>query len=330
MTISSLPEGKWVEVNDSFLNLVEYSRQEIIDHTADELKIFDSNENTRIMGNLMERSSLQNFELKVNTKSGKALTVLSSNEKISINGKDHFMTTLIDFTERKKAEQLKDEFIGLVSHEIRTPLTILMGAIGVAMSEGISAEDTHSVLHDAMDGAESLNLIVNNLIELSRYQSNRLEIIKEPLDLIKALQLLVDIERVHIHKHHLVIDIPPELSTVFADKVRLELILTNLLSNAVKYSAEGSEIRVLARKKERFLMVSIIDHGMGIPTNKQSLLFQPFERLDNAGTMIKGLGLGLLVCKRLVEAHGGTIWLESEPGHGSTFSFTIPVYSQIQ
>jgi signal transduction histidine kinase len=235
------------------------------------------------------------------------------------------MSNIIDFTERKKAEQLKDEFIGLVSHEIRTPLTILMGAIGVAMTEGITPEDSRHILRDAMDGAESLNHIVNNLIELSRYQSNRLSIVKETLDLVKELTLLVDSERVHMQKHHLEVDIPPALQSVSADKVKLELILVNLLSNAVKYSAQGTTIRVSARKTGAFLTISVSDQGVGIPLEKQSMLFQPFERLDNADATIKGLGLGLLVCKRLVEIHGGAIWVESEPGRGSIFKFTLPL-----
>jgi signal transduction histidine kinase len=234
------------------------------------------------------------------------------------------MTTFVDFTERKKAEQLKDEFIGLVSHEIRTPLTILMGAVGVAMTEGISPEDMRSLLNDAMDGAESLNHIVNNLIELSRYQSNRLSIVKEPLGLVEEVHFLIDVERVHLHNHRLSVDIPAGLK-VTADKIKLELILGNLISNAIKYSGEGTIIHISAARKDNFVRISVADQGVGIPPEKRAQLFQPFERLDNAGATIKGLGLGLLVCKRLVEAHNGTIWVESEPGKGSVFSFTLPV-----
>jgi PAS domain S-box-containing protein len=324
-TLAALPEGRWVEVNDSFLKMIEYSREEVIGHTSSELNLIDMMERKSILDTLARSHHQPTYELTVRTRTGKLLTVLSSNEKIILNGQEHSISTLLDITERKKAEQLKDEFIGLVSHEIRTPLTILMGAIGVALTEGITPEDTRNILHDAMDGAESLNNIVNNLIELSRYQSNRLSIIKEPFDLIKELQAMVDLKRIHLHRRHLEIDIPEQLSSVFADKVRLELILVNLISNAVKYSAEDTTIRVSAAKREGFLTISVSDQGVGIPLDKRMMLFQPFERLDNADARIKGLGLGLLVCKRLVEAHGGTIWVESEPGQGSTFSFTLPL-----
>ncbi len=230
-----------------------------------------------------------------------------------------------DITERKKSDQLKDEFIGLVSHEIRTPLTILMGAVGVAMSEGISPEDARNMLREAMDGAESLNQIVNNLIELSRYQSDRLSLKKEPVDVAAVTRSLIESKKVYTINHRLILDIPEELPLVFADRVRVELILVNLLSNAVKYSPEGTEIRVSTRPENGRLTVSVSDRGVGIPDEKLALLFQPFERLENAARPAKGLGLGLLVCKRLVEAHGGKISVLSEQGHGTTFSFTLPL-----
>ena len=228
-----------------------------------------------------------------------------------------------DVTERDKAEKLKDDFIGMVSHEIRTPLTILIGALGTAMTEGITPEDARSMLHEAMDGADSLNHIVDNLIELSRYQSDRLSLKKEPIDIATVLRGLAESEKTHTGDHDLLVDVPEGLPLVPADKVRVELILVNLLSNAVKYSAEGTKVRISARRENGHLTISVSDNGVGIPVEKQAGLFQPFERLENGTEPTKGLGLGLLVCKRLVEAHGGKIWVESVPGKGSIFSFTL-------
>lgn len=229
-----------------------------------------------------------------------------------------------DITERRKIEQLKDEFIGMVSHEIRTPLTVIIGAIGTAMSEGIAPEDAMGMLRDAMDSAGALNRIVDNLIELSRCQSNRLELQKEPVDLTAVVEGLTEREKASTASHRVVVDIPAGMPPVHADRTRVELILFNLVSNAAKYSAESTEIRLSARQQHDFLVVSVSDHGVGIPPDQQPSLFEPFVRLDNP-FRAKGLGLGLLVCKRLVEAHGGKIWVESEPGEGSTFSFTLPL-----
>ncbi len=121
------------------------------------------------------------------------------------------------------------------------------------------------------------------------------------------------------------LDIPGGLPSLNVDRVRVELILVNLLRNAVKYSAEGTDIRLSVQRQPDTLVISVIDQGIGIPATQQTRLFQPFERLESAARSVGGLGLGLLVCKRLVEAHGGKIWVESKPGKGSTFLFTIPL-----
>jgi len=105
----------------------------------------------------------------------------------------------------------------------------------------------------------------------------------------------------------------------------VERILYNLLENAVKYSPEGSEIKVFIRREKQMLAIGVADKGAGISPEDQGRLFELFERLGK-GTMSQGLGLGLVVCKRLVEAQGGKIWVESEPGQGSVFYFTLPVY----
>jgi len=109
------------------------------------------------------------------------------------------------------------------------------------------------------------------------------------------------------------------------DRTRLELILLNLLSNAAKYSNDGTEIVLSIRGQPWALLFSVRDQGIGIPAEMQNSIFDSFVRLENLTKPAKGMGLGLLVCKRLVEAHGGIIWVESEPSRGSTFSFTLPL-----
>jgi signal transduction histidine kinase len=113
------------------------------------------------------------------------------------------------------------------------------------------------------------------------------------------------------------------MGPVTADPVRIERILHNLIENAAKYSPAGSEIEVKIWNNETLLFVEVKDQGKGIPKQKQSELFEPFQRLSQAG-QTRGLGLGLVVCKRLVEAHGGSIWVQSEEGKGATFCFTVP------
>ncbi len=232
-----------------------------------------------------------------------------------------------NITEQKQAMLMKDDFIGMVSHEIRTPLTVLMGALGTAMTEGITPEDARTMLQDAMHGAESLDQIVSNLLELSRYQSDRLALHKEPIDLAAVTRNIADKVRSRADSHKMVLDVPEGLPLVKADKVRVELILQNILNNAVKYSAEGTEIRIAVRNTGNALAVNVKDQGKGISLEDQVKLFKSFERLTETSTTKPGLGLGLLVCRRLIEAHGGEIWVESELGKGSVFSFKLPLNS---
>src|SRR4030043_140765 len=126
--------------------------------------------------------------------------------------------------------------------------------------------------------------------------------------------------------HRFIIDVRSKLPKIYADPVRLEHILRNLLENAVKYSPKDSQIAVSIKPEKENLVVTVKDQGIGISLHDQEKLFKPFERLGFSQTStVKGTGLGLLVCKRLVEAHGGRVWVESEPGRGATFLFTLPL-----
>jgi signal transduction histidine kinase len=229
-----------------------------------------------------------------------------------------------NITERKKAEQLKDEFIGLVSHELRTPMTVISGSLRTAMSAGISLEDKDILLQNAVEGAGSLSAILENLLELSRYQAGRLQIHTETVNIPDIARGVIERLKARSEDRIYTIEFPDDLPLVQADPVRVERILYNLLENAAKYSPEKSVIKVFARKDKEMVVTGVVDKGVGISPEDQGRLFELFERLER-GTRSEGLGLGLVVCKRLVSAQGGQIWVESEPGKGSTFFFTLPV-----
>jgi PAS domain S-box-containing protein len=233
------------------------------------------------------------------------------------------MASLMDITERKRAEQIKDEFIGLVSHELRTPLTVFMGAVRVAQTEGISAGEVRELLQEAAQSADALSHILDNLIELSRYQSDRLNLNTVPTDIRQAVGEVLSTEAGHASRHRLTFSYEDGLPEVEVDQLRLRQILRNLIDNAAKYSPAGTEIRILLKQDKGNVVVGVCDRGKGISPAEQAKLFQPYQRLGD--TQAEGLGLGLLVCRRLVEAHGGTVWVESEPGRGSTFWFSLPL-----
>lgn len=239
-----------------------------------------------------------------------------------------FFTAIVrDATERKKLEELKDEFIGLVSHELRSPLTVIIGVLNTLLGEGesLTLDEQRQLLQDAALEADSLSHLLSNLLELSRAQANRILLHAEPINVENTVYSVVEQIKRQSPGHQFIIDFPKGVPVVHADPVRVERILYNLLENAAKYSPQGGEIKVFARAEAEELVIGVSDHGIGIPASQQAELFKPFHQLKNSNlTRVDGAGLGLLVCRRLVEAHGGRIWLESEPGKGSTFSFTLP------
>ena len=234
----------------------------------------------------------------------------------------------LDISERKKLDQLKDEFIGFVSHELRSPLTVITGAVNTVLTERarLSPEETRQLLQDAALEAQSLSHLLGNLLELSRVQANRLIIHIEPVDVQKVIRETAEEMKRQSSKHQFIVKVPKELPLVHVDQLRLERVLHNLIENAVKYSPQGGEIRVSAKSEGERLVIGVSDQGIGISPSDQAKLFGPFRRLEESRPDgVGGVGLGLLVCRRLVEAHGGQIWVESEPGRGSTFFFTLPL-----
>ncbi len=230
-----------------------------------------------------------------------------------------------DITEIKKADVIKDEFIGMVSHELRTPLTVVTGAVNTVLSARVDPADERVLLQDAAWGAETMADIVENLLELSRWQSQRLVLEKAPVDVSSVVAEVFAQSHRRSDRHRLAASIPRGV-LVKADRTRLIRILDNLVDNAVKYSPHGGEVTVSARKEDGIVVIGVTDTGVGISKPNQAKLFSPFERLQHVpGTAVQGVGLGLVVCRRLVEAHGGRIWVESEPGKGSTFYFTLPM-----
>ena len=234
---------------------------------------------------------------------------------------------MVDITEHRKLDQLKDDFIGLVSHELRSPMTVITGAINTALTEAerLSPEETRQLLKDAAAESESLSNLLANLLELSRVQAQRLVLYSEAINVKRVIQDAVDKIKLQYSTHTFVINLPRRLPPLQADPLRLERILYNLLENAVKYSPTGGEVRVSAKPQGEHLVIGVSDQGIGISPADQEKLFAPFQRLEKRPSGVRGVGLGLMVCRRLVEAHGGHIWVESEPGHGSTFFFAMPL-----
>jgi PAS domain S-box-containing protein len=258
------------------------------------------------------RLYVQSSVSKVKDKDGKVMGTLS---------------VIRDITGRTELELLKDEFIGMVSHEMRTPLTVIIGGLSTVLSkyELLPQDERKELINNALYEAVLLSHILDNLLDLSRTQAKRL-LLSPALLRMNTLAKDVVKEFKGQSAHQFILDFPGTLPQVKADALRVRRILYNLVQNAVKYSPDGSKIRVFARQKPDCLVIGVRDQGIGISLADQSRIFHPFERLESEqSSAIRGSGLGLMVCLRLVESHGGKIWVESAPGKGSTFYFTLPL-----
>jgi len=237
------------------------------------------------------------------------------------------MASFVDITEHKRLDQLKDEFIGLVSHELRTPLTVIGGGLSTLLTEWnrLSPSEVQQLLKDALLESESLSHLIENLLELSRAQAQQLSLYSEPTD-VKTLviEVLSKIKR-QAPSHRFVTSFSDKLQLINADPLRIERLLYNLLDNAAKYSPPGSQIKVSVNAEPERLVIGVSDRGKGLSSSEQARIFGPFQRLENdRPDQARGAGLGLMVCRRLVEAHGGEIWVESKKARGSTFFFSLP------
>ena len=233
----------------------------------------------------------------------------------------------IDITERKKLEQLKDEFIGLVSHELGSPLTVITGCLNTVLDQAtnLSEQEASHLLRNAAKEADALTHLLGNLLELARVQAERLFLHVEPVETDIVARNVIEKMTEQYPTYELLLDFPEELPPVDADPLRVERILYNLLDNACKYSPKGSKVRVFAKPDKDSVIIGISDQGVGIATSDREKIFQAFERIDSSVSgRGKGTGIGLLVCQRLVEAHGGRIWVKSASGKGSTFFFNLP------
>jgi PAS domain S-box-containing protein len=318
-------DGTILEVNNAYCRMSGYTRDEIVGKPIKLFEVIESPEEIeKHIRTLLEKGH-DRFDSKHRRKDGNEfdidITALYLGEE-----RGEIAIFMRDITERKKVEQLKDEFIGMVSHELKTPLTVIMGALSTAADERVSAEQARELLGDAVSHAKILGDIIENLLELSRQQSDRLVINPVPTEVEEIVGNVITSLAARSDKHILINEISTALPNIKADPLRVERILHNLVDNAIKYSPDGGEVKIFARQERDFIVIGVSDQGLGIAKDDQERLFQSFERLGVAvKKSIQGTGLGLRVCRILVEAHGGKIWVESERGKGSTFYFSLPV-----
>ncbi|MBN1120744.1 MAG: substrate-binding domain-containing protein [Anaerolineae bacterium] len=233
--------------------------------------------------------------------------------------------TIRDISALKDLERMKDALLSTAAHELRTPLTTIRGFSEILRTRDLTEERRDRYMGFIYEQSTHLGGLVDNLLDVARIQAGRgLEISFEMVDLEPILRSVVAAYREINSGHAFELVNLDHLPPVIGDPLRLDQVVRNLVSNAVKYSPGGGVVTITAAARDGRLEVSIRDEGIGMTPEQQSHLFERFYRADQSDSAIGGAGLGLTICKQIVEGHGGEIWVESEPGKGSTFTFSIP------
>jgi signal transduction histidine kinase len=235
--------------------------------------------------------------------------------------------------EIERANRLKSEFLASMSHELRTPLHTVIGfseLLGEEIEGPLNEKQKRFIGHIHQDSLHLLELI-NDILDLSKIEAGRLELRREPFDVTAAIEEVLGSIRTQGHAKSIQITTNVAVSTALdADRVRFKQVLYNLLSNAVKFTPEGGKVHVEANEADHFLRVAVTDTGIGIEKEQHASVFNKFYQVGATTKGVKeGTGLGLAITKHLVEQHGGQITLASEPGHGSCFTFTMPLSAHV-
>ena len=239
------------------------------------------------------------------------------------------IATWLDLGKERELDRLKTEFLSTISHELRTPLTSVKGALGLIRggAAGALSSDMRELLEIGLSNTERLIHVINEVLDISQLERGQARMRPGSLSLAQSVVRATRGVATRAESQRLTIEtkLPENLPAVKADPKRVEQVLVNLLSNAIKFSPPGERVIVSAQAEDKMVVVSVRDFGRGMSKEFQQRLFTKFEHARGALTReSQGAGLGLAICRHIVDAHGGRIWVESEEGRGSTFYFSLP------
>lgn len=241
--------------------------------------------------------------------------------------------TLLERTSEYQPEDDSLDFIAFAAHELRGPITVIRGYLDV-LSDELDPKlepDQVELLNRLIVSANRLSSYVNNILNASRYDRRHLKVHLSEDSVAEIYETISDDMQLRASAQNrlLSVHIPDDLPTVAADRGSVSEVLGNLIDNAIKYSNEGGAVNVTANTDGDFVKISVEDHGIGMPGNVVSNLFHKFYRSHRSRETVAGTGIGLYISKAIVESHGGTVSVRSEEGKGSTFEFTLPIYSTV-
>ncbi len=334
-----LADGAIIDVNKAFETATGISRLEAFNHNLGELGVWmEKDFRAEFREQLQRHGEVNNYETTFRVRDAQSKTGLVSACILSVNNESCILLVIRDITTEKAAERaliemdrMKNEFISTAAHELNTPLSAMMGYTEFLRNPedfgGFTEEQKQDFINEVYDRGEALSRIIVDLLDISRIESGSpISLDLQETDFMEVLTKKAKFFLARDSGHTLRLDLPdkPVKSVLLIDRHRINQALDNLLSNAVKYSPENKEVVLTGRAKRDGWEVRVEDQGVGMSAEQLNRIFDKFYRADTANTAIAGLGLGMSIVKQIIEAHGGSIRIESIEEKGTTAIFTLP------
>ncbi|MBW2451170.1 MAG: HAMP domain-containing histidine kinase [Deltaproteobacteria bacterium] len=229
-------------------------------------------------------------------------------------------------------DRMKNDFISTAAHELNTPVCVIMGYAELMLSSSDLDKKQHrEFLEIIYKKSLTLERITEDLLDLSLMQTGRqLRLVLEPNDIKATIEDVVHFYQAKYPKRQILIEVKDHLPLLYYDNIRISQVFDNLLSNALKYSPESSPIVMRAQLHQEWVLVQVIDQGIGMTPEQVSQAFDKFYRADMSDTSVSGIGLGMAIVKNIITRHGGRIWIESEPNDGTTVSLILPLTPHVE
>ncbi|MEX1071840.1 MAG: ATP-binding protein [Anaerolineales bacterium] len=238
----------------------------------------------------------------------------------------NIIASVRDVSRFRQAEELQSTFISVISHELKTPVALIKGYVGTLRREDVRWDS--KVVQDSLavieEEADHLAELIENLLDASRLEAGALPINASDLSLPRLAERIAERFRTQTYKHQIVLDFPADYPVILADEQRIGQVMLNLLSNAVKYSPKGGVITISGQVRSEHVVVCVSDQGAGIAPGDVPHIFDRFYRADEAQRRSKGAGLGLYLTRAILEAHGGSIWVDPQYKEGACICFSLP------
>ncbi len=238
------------------------------------------------------------------------------------------MVAFRDALAETELDHMKAGFISMVSHELRSPLSHIIASTELMREANLSSEQQQDLLNIIHAQSNRLNRFVEQILDVSLLEAGTVKVEQEAVALKPLIEQMIEALEIRVNTHRFEFTVPERPAIVVGDESKIQTVLDNLLENAVNYSPKGSRVSIEVSDRDKEVVISVIDEGIGIPAKQLERLFERFHRVNASDDQEQyGYGLGLYISKRLIEIQGGSIWAESEVGRGSRFSFSLPKWS---